>query len=267
MSYAITDKNLLDIVSALKKISKTEALALGGSRSQGNQDKMSDYDLYVYCSEDIGFDDRNGALSPFCKEAEICNQYWESEDNCVMNNGICVDIIYRRIDFFEQFADKMLEGRAMNGYTTAFWHNIVTSKIIFDKSGRFTDFQSRLNVTYPENLRTAIITQNRNLLSGKLPSYDKQIKKAAQRGDIVSVHHRITEYLASYFDIIFAVNRLTHPGEKRLVQLCKSTCAKLPENFEENINALLGSVLNGNSYEIVCRMNAELDKIIDIDVK
>lgn len=266
MFYTVTDDNLLEIVSALKKIDAVEALAVGGSRSQGNQDKMSDYDLYVYCSDSVGFDERSSALTPFCKEAEICNHYWESEDNCIMNNGIFIDVIYRRIDSFEKFADMLFEGKAMNGYTTAFWHNIITSKVIFDKTGRFIQLQSKMNIPYPEKLRTTIIKQNRNLLSGKLPSYDKQIKKAAERDDFVSVHHRITEYLASYFDIIFALNRLTHPGEKRLVQLCLKTCEKLPENFEENINALLSSVMSGNSYDIVCEMNKELDKIIDIEI-
>jgi hypothetical protein len=89
-----------------------------------------------------------------------------------------------------------------------------------------------------------------------------QIKKAAERGDIVSVHHRITEFLASYFDIIFALNKVPHPGEKRLINLCKKSCKLLPYKFEENINALLASVPNGNSYEIITNMITELDKIL-----
>ena len=45
-----------------------------------------------------------------------------------------------------------------------------------------------------------------NLLSGMLPSFDTQIKKAEKRRDLVSVNHRVTEFLASYFDILFALN-------------------------------------------------------------
>lgn len=78
-----------------------------------------------------------------------------------------------------------------------------------------------------------------DLLTGKLPSYDKQMMKASRRGDWVSVNHRIAAYLASYFDVIFAVNELTHPGEKRMVSYAKEHASKLPVDFEENINSLL----------------------------
>ena len=48
--------------------------------------------------------------------------------------------------------------------------------------------------------------------------------------------------MESYFDVIFALNRLTHPGEKRLVSLCRAQCAVLPEDFEENIERLYGDL-------------------------
>ena len=53
-----------------------------------------------------------------------------------------------------------------------------------------------------------------------MPAYPKQIIKSVQRNDFVRINHRITEFLASYFDLLFAINGVTHPGEKRLVQLC-----------------------------------------------
>ncbi len=267
MTNSIKDEYFNAIVSALKEYDEVDAIALGGSRSTGVCDEKSDYDIYVYCTGELTIEKKSKAITPHCIEAEIGNHYWELEDNCVMKNGIAIDIIYRDANEFEKYLNFVVkEGHAFNSYTTCFWHNIINSKIVFDKSGKFTEIQKTFNIPYPDKLRKNIIENNRNLLSGKLPSYDEQIKKAAKRGDLVSVHHRITEFLASYFDIIFALNRKTHPGEKRLVSLCKKCCEILPESFEENINALLASVTNGNSYEIATDMIAKLDKVIEENI-
>ena len=59
-----------------------------------------------------------------------------------------------------------------------------------------------------------------------------------KRGDLVSVNHRVTEFLASYFDILFALNEMTHPGEKRMQRICAAECQILPAYFEENLQRL-----------------------------
>ncbi len=257
------DTNFNEIIASLKAIENVDAIALGGSRSTGACDEKSDYDIYVYHTGDITIEQKTNAIAPFCSVTEIGNHYWELEDNCVMNNGIAIDIIYRKIEMFEQYLAMVVDnGNAFNGYTTCFWHNITTCKILFDKSGKFTELQKKYTIPYPEKLRKNIIEKNRKLLSGVLPSYDEQIKKAENRQDLVSVHHRTTEFLASYFDIIFALNRVAHPGEKRLIKLCKEKCEILPESFEENINTLLSSITTGNAYEIVCDMIKKLDAIL-----
>lgn len=262
--YNIENKYIEGVLNTLKQLNTVDAAALGGSRSTGAADEKSDYDLYIYCSQIPSAETREKLLCKFCSAAEFGNHYWESEDNTVMKDGVCVDIIYRESDKFGWYINSVIKGgKAFNGYTTAFWHNIRNSKILFDKTGTFTKFRNEAQLDYPENLRTAIIKNNRSLLSGKLPSYDMQIKKAQERGDIVSVNHRITAFLESYFDVIFALNRQTHPGEKRQIQLCKELCAVLPEDFEKNINALAASISQGGSYEIVTDMVNKLDKIID----
>ena len=54
----------------------------------------------------------------------------------------------------------------------------------------------------------------------------------------MSVNHRTAAFLESYFDILFALNRQTHPGEKRLVQLCIRDCPVLPDRFAERMDQL-----------------------------
>ena len=113
-----------------------------------------------------------------------------------------------------------------------------TCRILYDKNGNLTKYKEKYSFDYPEQLKKNIINHQLKLIDSSLPAYPNQIKKAIARGDLVSINHRISEFLASYFDMIFAINSLTHPGEKRLIQLCKKQCKILPENFEENLNLL-----------------------------
>ena len=90
-----------------------------------------------------------------------------------------------------------------------------------------------------------------------MPAYSLQIKKACARNDRVSIVHRTAAFLESYFDVLFALNRQTHPGEKRLIELCRKNCALLPNNFEENLDRLFHDMA-GNSD----RIPDDIDEII-----
>ena len=227
---------LFEELAALPQI---EAIALGGSRAGEDFDEKSDYDVYLYTTATISEDVRRDLLSKYCSYMEISNSFWELEDDCTLKNGIDIDILYRNLnDFKADVASVVTDCNARTGYTTCMWHNLVTCKIVFDRNGNLTQTQKDFSIPYPEKLRRNIIEKNMRLLSFNLPSYDMQIKKAIERNDMVSINHRVSAFMESYFDIIFALNRLTHPGEKRLVELCVKNCDILPLNFEENIKAL-----------------------------
>jgi hypothetical protein len=76
-------------------------------------------------------------------------------------------------------------------------------------------------------------------LRGIIPAYAHQIEKAVKRRDLVSINHRLAALLASYFDILFAVNRQLHPGEKRLVEFALNHCPTLPENMQADLESIL----------------------------
>lgn len=254
-----------ELFKALSELEQVEAIALGGSRSGENYDEKSDYDVYLYVTAPIDEDVRRGILQNFCRYMEIGNHYWEMEDNCTLNDGIDIDILYRDMDFIcNEIADGVERFNAHNGYTTCLWHNLKTCKIVCDKSGRLAAAKKRFDVPYPDKLRENIITRNMNLLSGTMPAYDAQIAKAVSRGDKVSVTHRTAAFLESYFDVIFALNRQTHPGEKRLMSLARKNCEILPENFEENLNQLFADLLTNpeNVKSDLERIVAELKTII-----
>ena len=58
---------------------QVEAIALGGSRAGDSYDETSDYDVYVYCTEQIPEESRTNLLTEFCSVMEIGNHFWEYE--------------------------------------------------------------------------------------------------------------------------------------------------------------------------------------------
>lgn len=229
-------------------IPEVEAIALGGSRAGTHYDEKSDYDLYIYCTRTPEESIRKQILEKYCQYMEIGNAFWELEDDCTLKDGVDIDILYRNLEGFSQEIHSVVEKHmAHNGYTTCMWHNLLHSRILYDKNGKLEMLQRQYNIPYPDELKDSIIRQNLRLLRGNLPSYNLQIKKAAARKDWVSVNHRTAAFLESYFDIIFALNKLTHPGEKRMVQYAKEQAEVLPVHFEENLNCLFRNLFTDSN--------------------
>jgi hypothetical protein len=255
--------NVDALFQELSLLPQVEAIALGGSRATGRNDEKSDYDVYIYLDGPVEEARRREILGKYCRYMEIGNSFWELEDDVTLTDGIDMDIIYRNLDDFARgIASVVDDCTAWNGYTTCMWHNLITSRILFDRSGKLSQLQKKYQIPYPKKLKENIISNNRKLLSGMLPSFDTQIRKAEIRGDLVSVNHRITEFLASYFDLLFALNEMTHPGEKRMQQICTTECEILPEHFNENLNRLFAAMFREPVFPVIRDMLAELQKII-----
>lgn len=212
-------ENLWKEISTLNEV---QSIALAGSRASEKYDEKSDYDLYIYCDTVPNDEVRKSILEKYCDYIELGNHFWELEDNCTLKNGIDIDILYRNIDTITEELSSVVEKyNPHNGYTTCIWHNVLHSKILYDKNDKFKKMQDRFSVPYPEELKNNITRQNMNLLSGILPSYDKQITKALNRNDLPSINHRTSAFVESYFDIIFALNKMTHPGEREWLNMLK----------------------------------------------
>lgn len=254
------------LFSELSYLDEVEAIALGGSRAGINYDEKSDYDVYIYCTSHIDEEIRKNILCKYCNAMEIGNCFWEYEDNCTLNNGVDIDILYRDLDAFSDCISDVVESyQAHNGYTTCMWHNLKNCKIIYDINGRLASLKNRFDVPYPDQLKENIVNRNLKLLSDAMPAYSHQIEKAVSRNDKVSIMHRTTAFLESYFDILFALNKLTHPGEKRLVELCKKNCTVLPENFGKNLDRLFENLYVDSEKisSVINEILVELKRIID----
>lgn len=230
------------IINEYKTFDCVEAIALGGSSAAKTSDNVSDYDIYVFTTKEIPVKCREEIIKKYSSKYEAGGEYFGSGDEFFVDSlGVQFDIMYWNKDWFGGVVENVWEKHyPSNGYTTAFLYTLKKFNILYDKNGWLKNLQEKINTPYPESLKENIINRNIMLLKDKpFASYYEQIEKALVRGDIVSVNHRISAFLASYFDIIFAQNELLHPGEKRLIKFALDNCKILPRDFEQNIEKLL----------------------------
>ncbi|MEC4991718.1 MAG: DUF4037 domain-containing protein, partial [Oscillatoria sp. PMC 1068.18] len=227
------------------------AIAWAGSRTNQSSDRESDYDLYVYRDADIAVEDRSAIAKKFAQKMEINNQFWETGDEWIVSeSGVGVDLMYRNPQWIEGEIDRILvHHQASVGYSTCLWWNVLTSVCLFDRNGWFKKLQEKANQPYPDELKKAIVAKNYPILKQNISAYTHQLQLAIDRQDKISVLHRTTALLASYFDIVFALNSVPHPGEKRLLQQVLKLCDQVPENLGEKINEIIDS-LSSESYSL-----------------
>lgn len=257
----IQDEQLQNVVRRLAELPAVDAVVLGGSYATQNTDNHSDYDVYVYSAAPIPIEQRKQALAGLYSYMEFDNQYWETEDDGVLLDGKEIELIYRDFNWIENTLQRtVVDCQAGTGYSTCLWSNVVNSIVLFDRHNQFTRLQHQYDVDYPEKLQRNIIDKNRALLRGKMPSYFGQIQKALLRHDLVSVNHRIAAFLASYFDILFAVNKIKHPGEKKLLPFLKQQASTLPENMEQQVTEIL-SLSATRSGELLSALNQLIETL------
>jgi predicted nucleotidyltransferase len=257
------------VAAAFAALPDVDTVAMAGSRAAGSADDRSDIDLYVYAAEPVAMADRAAIASRFATRREVGNVFWEPGDEWIdERTGLQVDVMYRTPAWIEDQLKRVLtRHEASLGYSTCFWHNVRHSEPLFDRDGWYAELQETAAGPYPEPLRWAIVARNHPILRQTFSSYLAQIERAVRRGDSVSIQHRVTALLASYFDVLFAVNVLPHPGEKQLLQLAVAHCTRTAPGMEAEINALLETAARPASPKIVAPVNALLDGLDDLLVR
>jgi len=251
------------VAAAFATLPEVIAVALAGSGVTAAADEQSDLDLYVYARTPVAMADRIAIATRFATRREVDNDFWEPGDEWIdTTTGRHVDVMYRAPVWIEEQLERVLvKHEASVGYSTCFWHNVLHSTPLFDRSGWYRELQTAAARPYPQPLQRAIIARNHPILRQTLSSYLAQIERAVRRGDSVSVQHRVTALLASYFDILFAVNELPHPGEKRLLQLPATRCARTPAEMETQVNALLETAARPATLAVLWHVNALLNSL------
>ncbi|MCU0542856.1 MAG: DUF4037 domain-containing protein [Oscillatoriaceae cyanobacterium Prado104] len=273
-NYKITNLEIPELPKLIaEKFSvwpQVTAVVLAGSRTIRPADELSDFDIYLYADREIHPDIREKIAIELSDRYEINNQFWEPGDELIDRaTGCGVDIMYRTPEWIEEQIDRLLlEHQASVGYSTCFWWNVLTSEVLYDGSGWFQKLQETVDKPYPEALRQAIIAKNHPILRDNISSFHHQLASAVSRQDSISIVHRTAALLGSYFDIIFALNCIPHPGEKRLVELAKSLCSKLPKYFDRQIDSVTNCVsLLGENRQILAATDELIDSLDELLVE
>ena len=243
--YGVKDmhKEYLNLISQeFQNNPSVKAVAIGGSGANKTSDSYSDIDVYIFVEKEISIPLRESIVKKYSSKYEIGGEYFGSGDEFFVDKlNQQLDVMYWGVNWFNEIVNNVwFKHYPSNGYTTAFLFTLKNFRIIYDRDNWLLNLQNSIKTEYPQQLKQNIIKRNMMLIKDKpFASYYEQIEKAIKRDDTVSINHRIAAFLASYFDIIFAMNELLHPGEKRLIQYAKNNCKILPVDFEKNINELL----------------------------
>ena len=253
--------NLLGrLVELFAELPQVEAVALGGSRSGTHADAASDFDIYVCTDDAILLETRRNIIERFgeASAADLGFDFFGPGDEWQdAGTGIHFDAMYFGLEWLKEQVERPLKHHQPSlGYSTAFAYTVSRSRILYDPQGKFAALQKVASAPYPEALREAIVRYNHPLLRETISSYSAQLKKAVARNDLVSVNHRLAALLASYFDILFAVNRALHPGEKRLLRLA-GELPSLPENLEQDVTEMLSA----SGAEVLSALTRQLDAL------
>jgi predicted nucleotidyltransferase len=253
------------IVEELQRCEHVRLIMLGGSRAKGNHDRHSDVDVYVYCDQEIPLEVRKRMLNPYFSYVEYANEFWEQEDDGVMLDGVEIEIIYRPHCFIkEQYEKTFVRQEVSFGYSTCMIYNLLRSQILVDKQSDIEWFRNIAQV-YPDELRKKIILNNAHLIYDRMPSLSFQLIKAIKRDDTISIQHRTSELLAIVFDLLFAANRMYHPGEKRLTESLERM-GLIPDHFKEDLSQLLNirSISKDDGVLLVKSMGERLNAFVKL---
>jgi predicted nucleotidyltransferase len=216
----MTDPAVVDAtVAALAAHPAVVAITLGGSRATSRHDERSDHDIEVFTDGELSLAFRRELAARFDPHPEIGNDWFGPADEWVDRaSGTALDIAYFDRAWFERAIRDVIERhRPALGYTTALWHTLRHARPAFDRDGWLATMRALAVTPYPDALRRNIVAWNHPVLRTSRSSYRRQVELAVLRDDPVSVNHRVAALLASVFDIVFALHRELHPGEKRLL--------------------------------------------------
>lgn len=256
------------VVAALAAAPAVRAVTLIGSSVTDQAGPESDLDIVVYADDDLA-----GTRSALAEQFAD-RERWVSVGETAFGNGDVwslkddgrwLDILYWSPSWAEEHLRTVaIEHRASMGYTTAFWRSIRDGQPLFERDEWHRALQREARRQYPDQLRRNIVALNFPYLRDHVFSFRNQLRRAISRRDLPGVNHRVAAWLASYVDVVFAVNAVLHPGEKRIVEIMERECRRIPDGAADDIARLVSASggTNDEPITIVDAMVASLRNLL-----
>jgi hypothetical protein len=207
------------------------AISLGGSVGSGFADEASDLDFHVFWEAPLAPPaEREAHLAMVADAGSVIARpgeaSWALEDWFSVE-GRLVELIYVAWRDVEADVTSAYDhGLSDEEFTTARLHNYARGRVLHDPTGVLRAVRDRLNRAYPENTRELLLRREPERLAMAL----KQLRTAQARRDLLFAQHRRYTMQTIAFNLLFALNRLYHPGEKRLLAHAER-CPIRPANF------------------------------------
>ncbi|MEF2889768.1 MAG: DUF4037 domain-containing protein [Turicibacter sanguinis] len=255
------------LVADYSELGEVVGLTMAGSKAASLQDDLSDINLDVYLVNPLTEEKRRQIILKYATKIEMNYPSFVTGDHFLLSDfPVEITVSFIILSELEQeLYDVMERHVAKVGYTTCFIRNFMDSTILFDKGGRLKALYEKYATTYPKQLKENIIDLNFPLLKDSFSSYYHQLEQAIIRQDTLSIPPRVSKFLASYFDIIFAINEVYHPGEKRLIQIMEDSCDIYPTNLNEKVKQLMGYAAQGDIQflDIMDEMIRGLEEVLN----
>jgi predicted nucleotidyltransferase len=204
------------LVAAVTDLPGFAAISLGGSAATGLADENSDVDLHVYWRAPLATPaERAARLAPVADtgSVEVDILDWGREDHLRVD-GHPIELVYVPLDELRAEVEQAYgEGLISEGYTTARLFYLANGRPLYDPAGELSILRERLLAEYPEPTRRLLLQYHPALLR----IYLGHLRLAQSRGDLLAVQHRRYTVQMVFFNLLFALNRRYHPGEKRLL--------------------------------------------------
>ena len=224
-------------------------IALGGAHAKGVEDAESDLDLYVFARD----------ILPNAERASLTRQASGNVSNVVSwgddaeftqagtdfhYQGQKIECWLRHADMISASVAECRRGIVKREFvtwtTTGFYNHCVLSDLFHmvpleDPAGMLARWQHEVAV-YPSELRQAIVEQH--LSAAHFWPDNFHYLSAIERCDLIYVTGIVQQVVHNLIQVLFALNRVYFPGDKKLDVAIRHLSLK-PERTEERLQRLV----------------------------